>query len=146
MTKIDKIYSCYKIERWFFQHKMKPLAVLGRAFIRLVFSADIPYKAKIGKGTKFPHDALGIVMHPDTVIGENCKILHGTTFGGRSGHPQVPHVGNNVVIGAHAQIIGNITIGDNCIIGAGSVVVKDTPPCTVVVGNPAKVIKYVDQK
>lgn len=104
--KVDKIYSCYKIERWFFQHKIKTLAVLGRAFIRLVFSADIPYKAKIGKGTKFPHDALGVVMHPDTVIGENCKILHGTTFGGNGGNPQLPIIGNNVMIGAHAQIIG----------------------------------------
>lgn len=126
--KIDKIYLCYKIERWFFLHKMKPLAILGRAFIRLVFLADIPYKAKIGKDTRFPHDALGIVMHPDTVIGENCKILHGTTFGGSGGNPKVPIIGNNVMIGVHAQIIGPITIGDNCVIGAGSIVLKDIPP------------------
>lgn len=120
---------------------MKPLAALGRFVIRVVFSADVPYNLTIGRGTRFPHCALGSLFHPACVIGENCVILHGVTMGGRSGRPGLPIIGNNVWIGAHALLLGDIKVGDNSIIGAGSVVVKDVPPNAVVAGNPAKVMK-----
>ncbi len=142
---MDKIYTCWKVSNWFYRHKMRPVAALGRFVIRVVFSADIPYNLTIGKGTRFPHCALGSLFHPSTVIGRNCKILHGVTCGGRGGYNGLPVIGDNVWIGAHAQILGNVKVGDNSIIGAGSVVLKDVPPYSVVAGNPARIIKSVNE-
>ena len=141
---MDKIYTCWKVSNWCWRHHLKPLAAFGRFFIRVMFSADIPYNLTIGKGTKFPHCALGSLFHPASVIGENCVILHGVTDGGRSGHSGLPIIGNNVSIGAHAIILGDVKIGDNSIIGAGAVVVKDVEANTVVAGNPAKIIKKIN--
>ena len=87
---MDKIYFFYSLERWFYLHHLTIVAVFIRAFIRVLFSADIPYKLKIGKGTKMPHDALGSLFHPDVIIGNNCVILHGVTIGGRSGSKKLP--------------------------------------------------------
>ena len=135
------IYKLYKIENFLYRYKLTIFAILIRATIRVLFSCDIPYKTKIGKGTTFPHLGLGVLIHPHAVIGENCKILQGVSIGGRGENKDVPVIGNNVLIGAHALILGPITIGDNAVIGAGSVVIKDVPANTTVVGNPAKEIK-----
>lgn len=139
---MDKIYTCWKISNWFYKRKMKPIAALIRFIIRVVFAADIPPGLTLGRGTRFPHCALGTLFHPDVIVGDNCIILHGVTVGGRSKLLNVPRIGNNVLIGAHATLLGSITIGDNAVIGAGAVVVKDVPPYAIVAGNPAKIIKY----
>jgi serine O-acetyltransferase len=109
--------------------------------IRLIFSAYIPYSAKIMKGTKFGYGGLGVVIHNRSVIGKNCIIDQGVTLGGTNKIIKVPKVGNNVYIGAGAKLIGPINIGDNVIIGANAVVVNDIPSNSVAVGVPAKVIK-----
>lgn len=140
---MDRIYFFYRIERFFYLRKIPIIPVLIRVFIRLIFSCDIPYKANIGKKTSFPHDGLGIVIHPNTVIGENCRILHGVTIGGRSGHTKVPVIGNNVILGVGSTIIGPIHVGNNSIIGAGSVVTKDVPDNSIVAGVPATVINKI---
>ena len=139
---MGKIYFLYQIERWFFEHHFYFFATIIKHFIRLAYSCEIPYKARIGKGTSFPHAALGVVLNEEAVIGENCKILHGVTIGGRGGKGRVgaPLIGNNVLIGCHAQILGPIKIGDNVVIGGGTIVIKDVPDNCTVVGNPARII------
>ena len=82
---VERIYPLWSIEHWCYTHHLTGISIIIRFLIRVFFSADIPYKCCIGKGTIFPHDALGTIIHPDTVIGMNCKILHGVTFGGRGG-------------------------------------------------------------
>lgn len=138
---MDKIYFLYNIERKLYINNLEPLAFFVRAFIRIFFAGDIPYKCKIGQGTTFPHDALGVVLHPDVVIGNNCKILHNVTIGGRSGFVKLPRIGNNVLVGTGVCILGDVSIGDNSIIGAGSVVLNNVPTNSVVVGVPGKIIK-----
>ena len=137
------IYKMYRIENWLYKIKLTFFAKIVRAIIRILFSCDIPYKAYIGKGTSFPHLGLSVLINPNAIIGENCKILQGVSIGWKSGHKKVPVIGNNVLIGAHALILGPVTIGDNVIIGAGAVVIEDVPANSVVVGNPARIIKKV---
>ena len=81
-------------------------------------------------------------MNENTVFGDNCWIRQNTTIGNNLKTGKAPRIGNNVNIGANSVIIGDIVIGNNVTIGAGSVVVKDVPNNAVVVGNPARVIKY----
>ena len=89
---------------------------------------------------------IGIVINKDVKIGKNCLIRQNVTIGSNHHWDEerqrdVPHIGDNVMIGANAIVIGPINVGDNAIIGAGSVVVKDVPANATVVGNPARIIK-----
>lgn len=138
------IYRLYKIENFFYSYKLTFFAIIIRCIIRVLFSCDIPYQAKIGKGTKFPHLGLGVLIHPKVIIGKNCKILQGVSIGEKSGNEKLPVIGNNVLIGAHALVLGAIEIGDNAIIGAGAVVIHNVKANATVVGNPAKEIKRVE--
>lgn len=104
---------------------------------------DIPERVSIGKGCQICH-GVGLVVHPRTKIGHDVKLHQNTTIGSATTGGKPPVIGNNVVIGANSVVIGAITVGDNSIIGAGSVVVKDVSPYSVVVGNPAKVIKKIE--
>ena len=81
------------------------------------------------------------MIHPYAIIGENCKIEQNVTIGGRSGITVLPVIGDNVMIGAGALVLGPVKIGDNVQIGAGAVVVNDIPENCVVTGIPAKIIK-----
>lgn len=92
------------------------------------------------------HQGFGIVITPGAKIGEGTYIQHAVTIGINEDTQEAPVIGKNVRIGAKATIIGRVTIGNNAIIGAGSVVVKDVPPAATVVGVPAKVIKINGKK
>ena len=111
-------------------------------FNRVVFSCDIPPKTEIGEGTFFSHSGLGVVINGASKIGKNCRILQNVTIGGRGSHG-VPVIEDNVTIGACACVIGGITVGHDSVIGAHAVVLKDIPPYSIVVGNPAKVVKNI---
>jgi serine O-acetyltransferase len=112
--------------------------------MRFAFATSIPYVATIGRNTYFNNWGLGIVIHRRVVIGENCRIGHGVTIGGRSDHYDVPVIGNDVLVGVGATILGPIKIGDHATVGANAVVIDDVPPYAVVVGVPARIIKYMD--
>lgn len=118
--------------------------MLYRFIFRWILGIDIPERVTLGKGCQVCH-GVGLIVHPRTIIGNNVKLHQNTTIGASvsGGHP--PRIGNDVVIGANSVVLGDIIIGDGAIIGAGSVVVKDVPKNAIVVGNPAKIIKYRSQ-
>lgn len=102
---------------------------------------DIHPGATVGKGFFIDH-ATGVVIGETAVIGNDVTLYQGVTLGGVSFNKgkRHPTLGNNVVCGAGAIILGNITIGDNVRVGAGSVVVKDVPPNCTVVGVPGRIV------
>lgn len=106
------------------------------------FGADIHPAAQIGERFFIDH-ATGVVIGSTTIIGDNVRLYQGVTLGGvsTSKGKRHPTIGNHVVIGANASVLGNITVGNNVRIGAGSVVVKDVPDDCTVVGVPGKIVK-----
>lgn len=101
------------------------------------YGLQIPTCTKIGRGLYIGH-GIGIVINPDTIIGDNCNISQFLTIGSNKGTPA--KIGNNVYIGPNVCLVENVVIGDNAKIGAGAVVVKDVPANATAVGNPARVI------
>jgi len=106
-----------------------------------MFSVDIHPAARIGVGIMIDH-AHAIVIGETARVGDNVSILHGVTLGGtgKETADRHPKIGNNVMIGAGAKVLGNISVGDCSRIAAGSVVLTDVPTCTTVAGVPAKVV------
>ena len=111
---------------------------------RFATGIEIHPAARLGGGLFIDH-GMGVVIGETTAIGENVTILQGVTLGGTSLRREKRHptLGNNVVVGAGAKVLGAFTIGDNSRIGAGSVVVREVPPNSVVVGVPGR-ITYKD--
>lgn len=103
----------------------------------------VPFSTKVGKGLTYAHP-YSTVLNAES-IGDNFSCLHCTTIGKKEPGTRRPRIGDNVTVGCNVTIIGDITIGNNVVIGAGSVVVKNVPDNAVVVGNPAKIIKYNEQ-
>ena len=112
---------------------------------RFLTGIEIHPGAKIGDGFFIDH-GMGVVIGATAEIGENVMLYQNVTLGGTSTQKvkRHPTLGNNVVVGAGAHIIGAITIGDNVRIGSGSVVVKPVPPNSTVVGVPGRVVARVD--
>ena len=112
---------------------------------RFLTGIEIHPGAKIGEGFFIDH-GMGVVIGETAEIGDNVMLYQGVTLGGTSTQKTKRHptLGNNVVVGTGAQIIGAITIGDNVRIGAGSVVIKPVPPNCTVVGVPGRVVARLD--
>jgi len=106
-----------------------------------VFQVDINPAVQIGRGIMLDHGT-GLVIGETAVVGDNVSMLQNVTLGGtgKSDQDRHPKIGNGVLIGAGAKVLGNIKIGDCSRIGAGSVVLKEVPPRVTVAGVPAKVI------
>ncbi len=114
-------------------------------FSRAVTGIEIHPGARIGEGFFIDH-GMGVVIGETTVIGDNCHLFQGVTLGGTSTRraKRHPTLGDNVVVGAGAKVIGDITVGEGAKIGAGSVVVTNVPPRATVVGVPGHVVAYAD--
>jgi serine O-acetyltransferase len=112
---------------------------------RFLTGIEIHPGAKLGEGVFIDH-GMGVVIGETAEVGNYVTIYQGVTLGGTSLQKvkRHPTIGNHVVIGVGAKVIGNITIGDNTRIGAGSVVVKSAPPNATVVGNPGRVVAVHD--
>jgi len=108
-------------------------------FGRFVTGIEIHPGATIGEGLVIDHGA-GVVIGETAEVGDNVTIYQGVTLGGtgKETGKRHPTVGDNVVIGAHSQLLGSITVGDNVKVGSGSVVIHDAPANTTVVGNPGR--------
>jgi len=107
---------------------------------RFLTGIEIHPAARLGPGLFIDH-GMGVVIGETAEVGENVTLLQGVTLGGTSlkREKRHPTLGDNVVVGAGAAVLGAITVGDNSRIGAGSVVVRDVPPNAVVVGVPGRV-------
>ena len=128
-------------ELWLAGEKEKALEINYECHSKM--GADIHPAAEIGRSFFIDH-ATGIVIGETSVIGDHVMIYQGVTLGGvsTSKGKRHPTIGNNVVIGTGAIILGNITIGNNVRVGAGSVVLKDIPDDSTVVGIAAEVVKH----
>lgn len=133
-----KLYLCSR--RLYRKRIGKVVAKVIWRINRIIFSCEIDPSANVHPSVKTPHNMLGCVIGSDVVIGENTKILHNVTIGGRGGAPEMPIIGKNVLIGTGAVILGGVVIGDNSKIGANAVVLNNVPPNSTVVGVPAKLI------
>lgn len=128
--------------RWFFyKNGFHRTAKFISYLNRFLFAVWIPSQAKIGKNFKLGYGGLGVVIHHDTEIGDNCLVAQNVTIGRRFKDKKVPVIGNDVYIGAGSLIFGEITIGNNVIIGGNSVVSESVPDNTTVVGNPMRIVK-----
>lgn len=138
--------QAHRVAHKLWTQSRRPLALALQSRISDVFAVDIHPAAKIGKGVLFDH-ATGVVVGETAVIGNNVSILHHVTLGGtgKAGGDRHPKIGDGVLIGAGATILGNVKIGAGAKIGAGSVVLIDVPPRTTAVGNPARLVGGKEQ-
>jgi serine O-acetyltransferase len=130
----------YRIFRWFHERGIptQPIRFFVERLTEIVTGISIPAQAQIGKGLRIHHFG-GIIIHSQTVIGEGCTLYHGVTLGDRGGWGGAPRIGNHVMIGAGAKILGDVTVGDDCRIGANAVVTTSVPPRCLAVGVPAAI-------
>lgn len=112
---------------------------LAQRIVETLTGIGIPKSARIGPGLRIWHFG-GIFLHPDAVVGANCTLRQGVTIGNRHEEGPAPVVGDNVEFGAYAQVLGGVRIGDNCRIGALSVVLRDVPDGATAVGVPARIV------
>jgi len=133
--------QCYRIGHWLWRKGRRDMAYFVQMRVSEAFGVDIHPNARIGKGIMIDH-AHSIVIGETAVVGDNVSMLHSVTLGGtgKEDGDRHPKIGNGVMIGAGAKILGNIAVGDCSRIAAGSVVLHDVPKCTTVAGVPAKVI------
>ncbi|WP_320170430.1 hypothetical protein [Maridesulfovibrio sp.] len=130
----------YRVAFWLYRKKVPVLPqLINKLFIRIIFSCQIGLGAQIGKGVDLGYGGLGIVIHHDAVIGDNVSVGSCVTIGGRSGMAEVPVIGSGTLIGSGARVLGPVTVGKNCRIGANAVVLQDVPDNHLAVGVPAKI-------
>jgi serine O-acetyltransferase len=109
------------------------------SIVRLLTGIDLPRSSSIGPGLMIHHYG-GVIINPQSVIGANCTLRHGITVGTKHDGGKVPIIGDNVTMGAYAQVLGGVKVGDGATIGALSLVIDDVPAGAVAVGVPARVI------
>lgn len=133
--------QAYRIGHWLWRKGRQDLAYFFQMRVSEAFGVDIHPAARIGKGIMIDH-AHSIVIGETAVVGDNVSMLHSVTLGGtgKEEEDRHPKIGEGVLIGAGAKVLGNIHIGHCSRIAAGSVVLHDVPPKTTVAGVPAKVV------
>jgi serine O-acetyltransferase len=133
--------QAYRIAHWLWRRGRTDMAYFVQMRVSEVFGVDIHPAARIGKGLMIDH-AHSIVIGETAVVGDNVSMLHSVTLGGtgKEDGDRHPKIGDGVLIGAGAKVLGNIRVGNCSRIAAGSVVLADVPPCSTVAGVPARVV------
>ena len=132
----------YRISHYLYINKIFFLARLISQISRFFTGIEIHPAAQIGKGLFIDHGH-GVVIGETTIIGDNVTLYQGVTLGGsgKEKGKRHPTLQDNVMVGAGAKVLGSFTIGENSKIGAGSVVLEEVPPNSVVVGVPGEIVK-----
>jgi len=133
--------QAYRVGHWLWLQGRKDLAYFVQMRVSEVFGVDIHPAARIGQGIMIDH-AHSIVVGETAVVGNNVSMLHSVTLGGtgKETEDRHPKIGDGVLIGAGAKVLGNIRIGNCSRIAAGSVVLEEVPPCKTVAGVPARIV------
>ncbi len=133
--------QAYRVAHWLWREGRRDLAYFLQMRSSEIYGIDIHPGARIGKGIMIDH-AHSIVIGETAVVGDNVSMLHAVTLGGtgKEDADRHPKIGDEVLIGAGAKVLGNIQVGCCSRIAAGSVVLEDVPPATTVAGVPAKVV------
>lgn len=131
----------YRAAHYLWTHDRRDLALFLQNRVSEQFAVDIHPAATLGRGIMMDH-ATGIVIGETAVIDDNVSMLHGVTLGGtgKESGDRHPKIRQGVLIAAGAKILGNIEVGANAKVAAGSVVLKPVPPCATVAGIPARVV------
>lgn len=142
-----KAVRSYRRANWFYRHDMKFMARAISQRSRRRTGIEIHPGATIGRRLVIDH-GMGIVIGETAEIGDDCLIYHGVTLGGtgKDVGKRHPTIGNNVLIGTGAKVLGPIKVGDNSRIAANSVVLKEIPEDSTAVGIPARVVKIAGHK
>jgi len=137
----------YRIAHFLYLIKLELLARAISQVSRFFTGIEIHPGARIGRGLFIDH-GMGVVIGETSVIGDNVTLYQGVTLGGtgKQKTKRHPTLGDNVVVGTGAKVLGNITIGDNSYIGANAVVINDVPPNSTIVGVPGRVTKQDGKK
>lgn len=137
----------HRISHWLYKHKRFFMARFVSQFARLVTGIEIHPGATIGRGLLIDHGS-GVVIGETAIVGDNCTIYQGVTLGGtgKEKGKRHPTIGNNVLIGAGAKVLGSFKVGDNSVIAANSVVLHEVPENCTCVGAPARVKKINGQR
>ena len=137
----------HRIANWFFRHDMKLVARWISQRSRHKTGIEIHPGATIGKGLFIDH-GMGVVIGETAEIGDNCTIYQGVTLGGtgKDQGKRHPTLGNNVLVGSGAKVLGPFRVGDNARIAAGAVVLTEVPDNATAVGVPAKVVRVNGEK
>jgi len=132
----------YRRANWFYRHGFFTIARIISQRSRKRTGIEIHPGATIGKGLFIDH-GMGVVIGETTIIGDNCLIYQGVTLGGtgKDKGKRHPTLGNNVIVGSGAKVLGPFRVGDNAKIAAGAVVLSEVPDNSTAVGVPARVVK-----
>ena len=132
----------YRVSHWFYTKKLYTIARCISQIARLITGIEIHPGAKIGKGFFIDHGS-GVVIGETTEIGDYCLVYQGVTLGGtgKEKGKRHPTLGNNVMVGAGARVLGPFKVGDNAKIAANAVVLEEVPPNCTAVGVPARIVR-----
>lgn len=137
-----KAVRSYRLAHWFFMRNHKFIARFISQHARHKTGIEIHPGATIGKGLFIDH-GMGVVIGETSEIGDNCTLYQGVTLGGtgKDHGKRHPTLGNNVLVGAGAKILGPFRVGDNARVAAGAVVLEEVPPNATAVGVPARIVR-----
>lgn len=135
--------QAHRVAHWLWGQGRAPLAYFLQARVSRTLAIDIHPAARFGHGVFIDHGT-GLVVGETAVVGNDVSILQGVTLGGtgKEAGDRHPKVRDGVLLGAGAKILGNVVIGRGAKVGAGSVVLRDVPPCATVAGVPARVVGW----